>query len=101
MNNIIITQAPKQSNEPDSFEKGFLFEDYIVTLFNKRKFRLIEWRSDKMASNGVLALSCSWPDLVFASFGKKKNSFAIECKWRKNFFEGGLDWADSQKIEIY
>jgi len=101
MSNIITTQAPKQNSEPDSFEKGFLFEDYIVTLFNKRKFRLIEWRSDKMASNGVLTLSCSWPDLVFASLGRKKNWFAVECKWRKQFYDGGIDWADRDKIEIY
>ena len=88
-------------NEPDSFEKGLMFEDYIVTLFNRRKFRLIEWRSDKEATNGVRPLSCSWPDLVFASIGRKKLYFAVECKWRKQFFEGGTDWADRSKIDAY
>lgn len=101
MNKIITALAPKQENEPDTFEKGFLFENYIVTLFNKRRFRLLEWRGDKIASNGVSPLSNSWPDLVFASLGKKKFHFAVECKWRKQFFEGGTDWADRYKIDSY
>ena len=85
---------------PDSVEKGFQFENYMVTLFNKRKFRLIEWRSDKLASNGVRPESCTWPDLVFTSRGRK-NYFAVECKWRKQFFDGGIDWANNDKIERY
>ena len=101
MNIISTAQTPKQNNELDSFEKGFLFENYVVTLFNKRKFRLVEWRGDKIASNGVSPLSNSWPDLVFASVGKKKIHFAVECKWRKQFFEGGTDWADRNKIDSY
>ena len=101
MNKIITTVAAPQENELENYEKGLLFEDYIVTLFNKRKFRLIEWRSDKKATNGVRPESCSWPDLVFASIGRNKHYFAIECKWRKCFFEGGIDWADHYKIEKY
>jgi hypothetical protein len=101
MNKIITAPPPIQVSEPDSFEKGFQFENYIVTLFNQRNFRLIEWRSDKEATNGVRPLSCSWPDLVFSSKGKKKLYFAIECKWRKRFFEGGTDWADRSKIDSY
>ncbi|TMI65369.1 MAG: hypothetical protein E6H07_05460 [Bacteroidetes bacterium] len=101
MNNIITHPASHAVNELDSFEKGFHFENYMVTLFNKRKFRLLEWRGDKIASNGVSPLSNSWPDLVFASLGKKKFHFAVECKWRKQFFEGGTDWADRYKIDSY
>ena len=101
MNNIITHPSMHAVNEPDSFEKGFMFEDYVVTIFNRRKFRLLEWRSDKMASNGVRPESCTWPDLVFASLGRKKNYFAVECKWRKQFFDGGIDWADKDKIERY
>jgi hypothetical protein len=101
MNSIITAQTPRQYNDPDSLEKGIQFEDYIVTLFNKRNFRLIEWRSDKKASNGVRPESCTWPDLVFASLGRRKNYFAVECKWRRQFFDGGINWADNYKIEKY
>jgi hypothetical protein len=101
MNCITTTPTPIQNNGPDSREKGLLFENYIVTLFNKLNFRLLEWRSDKMASNGVRPESCTWPDLVFASLGRRKNYFAVECKWRRQFFDGGIHWADYYRIEKY
>ena len=101
MNNLITHPAIEVANDLDTYEKGLLFEDYIVTLFNRRKFRLIEWRSDKLASNGVRPESCTWPDLVFASLGRRKKYFAIECKWRKQFFDGGINWADRFQIENY
>jgi hypothetical protein len=101
MNNATTTLAPPVPVELDTHEKGLLFEDYMVTLFNKRNFRLLEWRSDKVASNGVRPESCCWPDLVFESKGRRKNYFSVECKWRKQFFDGGLDWADIDKIGRY
>lgn len=101
MISIITHPAMIAVNEPDSLEKGHMFENYIVTLFNKRKFRLIEWRSDKTATNGVRPESCTWPDLVFESWGRYKHRFAVECKWRKQFYEGGIHWADRYQINNY
>src|SRR5689334_417135 len=88
--------------ELSTFAKGHAFEDFIVTLFNKRKFRLLEWRSDKKASNGVYPLSNTLPDLEFGySKGKYPKRFAVECKWRKQFYNNKLDWADEIQIENY
>jgi hypothetical protein len=96
-----IEQTPK-TDEVCGFDKGREFEDFIVTLFNKRKFRLLEWRSDKKASNGVLPLSCSFPDLEFDyTRGKSTHRFAVECKWRKQFYSGSINWADQKQIDIY
>jgi len=100
---IVITPQPLiQVDKPDSFEKGRAFEDFIVTLFNKRKFRLLEWRSDKRASNGAYPASCSYPDLEFSySRGKSLYRFAIECKWRNQFYHGKTKWANENQIQIY
>ena len=55
----------------------------------------------KKASNGVYPLSCSYPDLEFDSRGKKKQRFAIECKWRQEFIDGGVYWAERYQISNY
>ncbi len=85
----------------DNYIIGHAFEDYIVTLFSKRSFKLIEWRSDKKASNGVFPFSCCWPDLEFETAGRKRKRFAIECKWRKSFYYSGIDWATNSQILKY
>ena len=101
MQTSVIEKLNKEE-EISGFDKGHLFEDFIVTLFNRKKFSLLEWRSDKRASNGVYPLSCSFPDLEFIySRGKYKHHFAVECKWRKQFFHGKIAWADKRQIEIY
>ena len=101
MSTLIAYSAPKQIHLSESFQKGHDFEDYIITLFNERKFKLIEWRSDKTASNGVYPESCMFPDLEFVFIGKRRYKFAIECKWRERFKEGKIKWAYSKQIENY
>jgi hypothetical protein len=94
-----IIQSEK--SQVDYYATGHLFEDFIVTLFNKRSFRLLEWRSDKKASNGAFPLSCTYPDLEFHSLGRYRRRFAIECKWRKKYYRGGIEWATKEQISIY
>lgn len=101
MNRTITHPVAKESQGVDSYEKGKIFEDYIVTLFNQKKFRLLEWRSDKKATNGVIPVRSLYPDLEFLYLGKKSFHFAIECKWRKQFYEGLVHWADNYKIDNY
>lgn len=84
--------------------KGDAFEQYIVELFNSStgRFRLLHWSSDKMASNGMYAESNHNPDLEFVFHGDYKDfNFAIECKWRKDFFNGGVKWAERYQIDNY
>jgi len=101
MNTLFTGPAIQQFYRSDSFQKGHDFEDYIITLFNERKFRLIEWRSDKTASNGVYPESCAYPDLEFAFLGRRRYRFAIECKWREKFNEGKIKWAYNKQIATY
>lgn len=90
--------------ELDQFKKkGDEFENYIVSLFPRNaNFTLIDWRSDKVASNGMYALSNLNPDLEFGYKDDYCNRrFAIECKWRANFIQGCIEWAKEQQIINY
>lgn len=90
--------------ELDQFKKkGDEFENYIVSLFPRNaNFTLIDWRSDKVASNGMYALSSLNPDLEFGYKDDYCNHrFAIECKWRANFIQGCIEWAKEQQIINY
>jgi len=84
-----------------SLEKGHAFEDYIVNLFNEQNFQLLNWRSDKIATNGVIPQSNSFPDLEYVFMGNKRHRFAVECKWRKRFIGGKIEWATHYQIQTY
>jgi len=101
MNSIITAQPTKLVIDSEALRKGHAFEDFIVTLFNERNVVLLEWRSDKTASNGVYPASCSYPDLEFKNRGKLKHRFAIECKWRNDWRDGGVYWAERYQIVNY
>lgn len=101
MKSLTVYPNYRQIHLEESLQKGHDFEDYIITLFNQRKFKLIEWRSDKTASNGVYPESCTYPDLEFAFIGRKKYRFAVECKWREDFKQGRIKWSYQKQIDTY
>ncbi len=100
-----LTTSSKKSNHNfnENKAKGDAFEDYVISLFNKEYFSLLDWRSDKMASNGMYALSNHMPDLVmmYNNYAGTKFKFAIECKWRASFINGQLEWAKDYQINNY
>ena len=100
---ITISARRNQTYTQDSFEKGHAFEDYIISLIDSRskRFRLLNWRSDKRPSNGMFVESNSLPDLEFAYTGKYKQKFAIECKWRNKFYNDKIAWASEYQIANY
>lgn len=38
-------------------------------------------------------------ELVFT--GKQKYRFAVECKWRQDFYDGKINWAEDSQIVSY
>jgi hypothetical protein len=87
-----------------SKQKGDDFEAYVVNLFSTKtgRFRLKEWRSDKIAANGMYAESSHKPDLEIAFVnGTMEHRFAIECKWRQQFHHGAIQWAKDYQISNY
>lgn len=83
--------------------KGDAFEKFVIQKFNKDYFTIQEWRSDKYV-NGMYAVSNSFPDLEIAfelKKEKKKDVFAVECKWRKNYFKNEIKWAEGYQLGNY
>lgn len=79
--------------------KGDLFEQYIIKKFNKEYFTIKEWRSDKYI-NGIYAESNKNPDIEL-EFKLTSSRFAVECKYRKNLFNGGIEVAKDYQLSNY
>jgi hypothetical protein len=93
--------ASRKQPKKTAKEKGEQFEQLIVSKFDKRYFTLKEWRSDK-GINGRYAESSKNPDLEFEFHLKRaKTIFAVECKWRGNYYKGGIEWAKKRQVERY
>jgi len=82
-------------------KKGNDFEKYVVEKFNKKYFKLKEWAGDKYV-NGTYAQTTMHPDLVleFKLKGETK-TFAVECKWRKNLYNNGVEFANTDQLARY
>lgn len=98
------TQQDKPQVALDSNKaKGAAFEKYVVQHFSRKYFTLQEWRGDKYV-DGIYAVSNHFPDLEVVFDFKAKNikeSFAIECKWRQNFYNNGIEWAKDYQLKNY
>jgi LPXTG-motif cell wall-anchored protein len=97
----IKTVVKDESLQDSESEKGIAFEKYVVERFNPEYFELKEWRSDKY-HEGVYASSNQLPDLEYhfrtqSQFAK----FAVECKWRAEFFKGRIEWAKGYQLSKY
>ncbi len=80
-----------QNKLSESEKKGRNFENYVVGKIDKT-LEFIRWRSDKCiaSSKSVIYPSDSlYPDLLisYTNQSDEKQKFAIECKWRKKWWE--------------
>lgn len=98
-----VNEKTQQDDFDENKAKGDAFEKFVVKYFSRKYFTLQEWRSDKYV-DGVYAVSNHFPDLeVIFNFKEKgiKEAFAIECKWRKNYYNNGIEWAQNYQIKNY
>ena len=51
--------------------------------------------------DGTYIADYSNPDLDLIFAGKKDYRFAVECKWRKQFKNGKINWATEKQIIAY
>src|SRR4051812_21465078 len=97
-----ITNRPvRQSSALDPFEKGRLFEQYVIELFNQDNFKLTNYRKSEKFIGNVSLQDCNNPDLELIFDRNKKYPFAVECKWREKFHEGKITWAKDHQIYFY
>jgi hypothetical protein len=89
------------NKQTESANKGYLFEQFVVSLFVSEYFTLLEWRSDKYI-NGIYPLTCQFPDLEYYFESQTESlHFAVECKWRKYFVRENFDWSKKEQLENY
>ncbi|MBI9037488.1 MAG: hypothetical protein JEY97_05075 [Bacteroidales bacterium] len=82
-------------------KKGDDFEKFIVQKFNKQFFRIKEWAGDKYV-NGIYAETTPQPDILLEfSLKEKISNFAVECKWRQNFYKNGIEFANKDQFNRY
>lgn len=99
-NNQEPEKPARVETEADAKEKGNAFEKYIVQKFDQNYFQLLEWQGDKIV-NGIYPKSTMHPDLLVRLKGKEEATFAVECKWRQNYFKGGIEFASDEQVKRY
>lgn len=95
------TPAAGQSVALDSYEKGKLFERFVIELFNEDNFKLVKWRMSEKLEDKLLLNDCANPDLEMIFSKHKTYRFAIECKWRERFIDEKITWASENQIRSY
>lgn len=96
---VVETNIVLPNSEDLNKQKGDSFEKMITTKFPPSNYSLLNWRSDKI-HEGIYAESNMHPDLEYRV--KKSNiKFAIECKYRSEFYHGGIEWAKKYQLINY
>ncbi|MDI9868590.1 hypothetical protein [Flectobacillus roseus] len=82
-------------------EKGEAFEKYVVQKFSRNLFKVKEWRGDKFV-NGQYAETTTYPDLTLEfNFRDVTQTFAVECKYRSDYYRDGIEWCKPYQLENY
>lgn len=82
-------------------EKGDLFEAFVASKFDKKYFTLKDWSGDKYIK-GIYAETTIQPDLKLRfKLRNIERDFAIECKYRSNYYKNGIEWAKQNQLNNY
>ena len=90
------------STESDSHAKGLEFEQYVVSKFSKKYWKIKDWRGDKKSGNRY-AESSQYPDLEMRlTLHDSQYVVAVECKWRKEPKSNGkIEWSYPEQLKRY
>ncbi len=101
--NQIANSSIDQETEIINYNKknGDDFEKFIVQKFDKKYYTIIEWAGDKYI-NGTYAKTTPQPDILLEFKLRQKSShLSVECKWRKNLYKNGVEFAKKEQFERY
>jgi len=90
-----------QENLLENFQKGGLFEEYIKNLFNEDSFKIKKRYKSRLIPPDTFISGLGNPDFELVFVEKNQHPFAVECKWRKSFYRGKIDWAKPNQIQRY
>lgn len=82
-------------NYYNSYGKGYQFEDYVASLFPAYEWVIADKTRDYSKKFGRTVESDSNPDFTFRHTRTGK-TFAIECKYRSYFYNGGFELTQRQ-----
>ncbi len=95
-----IIKAVEVLAEDESVEKGNDFEKYVVDLFDKRYFSIVQWSTDITRKHDKFVESDAGPDLTFR-YMPTGEIFDVECKFRSDLYEGKLYWSNPEQLKRY
>lgn len=86
--------------EKESEQKGDDFERYVVDLFDKKHFSIVQWTTDMTRKHNRFVESDCGPDLVLR-YRPTNEIFCVECKFRSKLFKGKLQWSEPMQLGRY
>lgn len=82
-------------------KNGDDFEKFIVQKFDNKYYAIKEWAGDKYI-NGTYAKTTPQPDILLEfKLRQKSSQLSVECKWRKNLYKNGVEFAKQEQFERY
>ncbi|MFL5540189.1 MAG: SH3 domain-containing protein [Longimicrobiaceae bacterium] len=95
------TAAAPEPVDDASERNGREFEHWAARRLGTVPFHLIDWRGDKYV-DGVFAESTLAPDLLVEyRDGPERTRYAVECKWRRRFWDDVLWWGEWKHLHRY
>jgi hypothetical protein len=84
-----------------SKKKGDDFEKFIIKKFNSKYFTIKQWAGDKYV-DGLYSEKTQQPDIIVQfQYNNYKRTIAIECKWRQDYYNGGVEIAYDSQLKRY
>jgi len=97
----VVVKLPEFTADELKKNSGLAFEEYVVKNFDRNYFKLLHWRGDKYV-DGHYPLSNMDPDLDYVyQDSSRRESFAIECKWRQDFINNSIKLGDERQLINY
>lgn len=85
MNNFRTVKHLSTSKKSENYEKGYIFEAYIKSLFNEKNFKIKRWRKSALLPLDTYISDLCYPDLELIFVRRNHYPFAVECKYKSNF----------------
>ena len=86
--------------EEESVDKGDGFEKYVVNLFDKRYFSIVQWTTDINRKHDRFVEADAGPDLT-VRYIPADEIFYVECKFRSGLYEEKLNWSNPEQLKRY
>lgn len=84
---------------------GREFENYVIQRFKEKKkwFKVLDQRHDQLDPDGCPYPSNGNPDLEVEAIWwvNRKEKFAVECKFRSNWYNDSIEWCQAHNLENY